>query len=151
MVTLLDAPPVVLPGDTTTRITLYYSASTKNEHSRLLEAVKELPDTTILFLQKLQTFHNTGSGSGSENEKTTFESSSNTPNSSRINISRVIELSGAVDRDANTFLLHTENLRMPDLEPRKNKDRVEIKLAFPIDLMTQRPKLSKMGQYVFAY
>jgi hypothetical protein len=57
MVTPLDAVPDVLPADVTTRITLRYSEEAKQEYARLLEALLDLLDTTILFLQRLRSIH----------------------------------------------------------------------------------------------
>jgi hypothetical protein len=49
--------PDVLLADVTTRITLRYSEEAKQEYARLLEALLDLPDTTILFLQRLRSIY----------------------------------------------------------------------------------------------
>jgi hypothetical protein len=72
MVTPLDATPETLPADVTTRITLRYSDEAKQEYSRLLEAIHNLPDTTILFLQRLRSIHIEVTKSASQTEKISF-------------------------------------------------------------------------------
>jgi hypothetical protein len=57
IVTPLDTVPEALLAGVTMRITLRYADEAKQEFSRLLEAIQDLPDITILFLQRLRSIH----------------------------------------------------------------------------------------------
>jgi hypothetical protein len=72
MATPLDAVPDDLLADVTTRITLRYSEEAKQEYARLLEALLYLPDTTILFLQRLRSIHVEVVQSAFQYEKTSY-------------------------------------------------------------------------------
>jgi hypothetical protein len=72
MDTPLDAVPDDLLADVTTRITLRYSEEAKQGYARLLEALLYLPDTTILFLQRLRSIHVEVVQSAFQYEKTSY-------------------------------------------------------------------------------
>lgn len=57
MITPLDIPPEVLPGNATTRLTLRYPSRASPQYSRLNAAVRDLSHTMIMLLQRIQTFH----------------------------------------------------------------------------------------------
>jgi hypothetical protein len=151
MVTPLDATPETLPADVTTRITLRYSDEAKQEYSRLLEAIHNLPDTTILFLQRLRSIHIEVTKSASQTEKISF--------SKRYCKTRTYcyttcskEINYTKSEEKYTYLLFgVTKADMPPHEHRPGRTNAHITLAFPMDPATCRPKLSEMGQHVFAY
>lgn len=151
MVTPLDIPPAVLPGDATTRITLRYSSEAKNQYSRLIKAVKDLPHTMIMFLQRLQTFHIAITTSDGQCERSStsrrYDSSK-----SRCTITKSHGRSSATDMETWRYLLFSKTEKdLPEDERRKNRTEAKIELAFPIDSLKEKPKVSNMGQHVFAY
>ena len=54
MVTPMDESPTPLAKNTTTRITLTLTDNGRAAYEKLVDAVEELPDTVIFFLQKLE-------------------------------------------------------------------------------------------------
>ena len=151
MVTPLDASPESLPEGVTTRITLRYSEEAKQEYSRLVEAVKDLPDTMILFLQRLLTIHINITGPDTPCEKTTFTKSYNISRS-QCTIAGSRQCNDSTESSKCTYFMFSQMRRnMPSHDRRKNRKEAKIELAFPIDPTTQQPKLSEMGQHVFAY
>jgi hypothetical protein len=151
MVTPLDAPPAILPRGVTTRITLRYSSEAKQEYPKLLEAVRELPDTIILFLKRLRTFHVNTVGTDGQLKKSTVTKSYDTePLRCTIALSR--ETDDTSTRDECTYLLfRTTKQDMPPHVRRVNCNEAKIELAFPVDPTSQLPKLSSLGQHIFAY
>jgi hypothetical protein len=151
MVTPLDASQEILPEGVTTRITLQYSDEAKQEYARLVEAVRELPNTTILFLQRLETIHINLTGTDGRCEKTTFKKhESESP--LQCNITQSQGEGGTETNKIRTYLLFRgKKANLPHHERRKNSNAGEITLAFPINPITRQPKLSKLGRHVFAY
>jgi hypothetical protein len=151
MVTPLDAAPECLPEGVTTRMTMRYSKEAKKEYSRLLEAVKELPDTMILFLRSLRTIHINITDLDSQQDKTTFTKSYDTPETC-CTVTRLRESKGIQMSDVRKYLLfHTLQTNMPLDERRTPGKDLDITLAFPIDTTTQQPHLCDQGQYVSAF
>ncbi|KAH6642718.1 hypothetical protein C7974DRAFT_469017 [Boeremia exigua] len=150
MVTPLDFPPEVLSGDTTTRITLRYSSQAKSQYPTLIKAVKDLPDAMIMFLQRLQTLYIAVTTNGQCKKSSTsreYDSSK-----SRCTITQGNGRSYAKDVKTWTYLLFSQTERnLPADERRKDRTEAKIELAFPIDPLTKKPKVSDMGQHVFAY
>jgi hypothetical protein len=146
MVTPLDAVSDILPADVTTRITLRYSKGTKQEYRWLLEAIQDLPDTTILFLKRLEAFHINILGSDSQCEKISFIKAYNMART------RATICINGIRSDELTYLLFQNTIQsMPPHERRPGQQKSTIELAFPIDTVGRKPKLSNLGQHVFAF
>ncbi|KAJ4318583.1 hypothetical protein N0V94_004361 [Neodidymelliopsis sp. IMI 364377] len=151
MVTPLDIPPEVLPSDATTRMTLRYSSQAKNQYSRLIGAVRDLPHTMIMFLQRIRTFHIAITTSDGQCERSST-SRKYTPFKSRCTITKSHGKSYVTEMETWTYLLFRGiETDLPADERRKNRTEAKIELAFPIDSLTEQPKVSHMGQHVFAY
>lgn len=151
MVTPLDIPPEVLPGDATTRMTLRYSSQAKTQYSRLIGAVRDLPHTMIMFLQRIRTFHIAITTSDGQCERSSISRRYNS-SKSRCTITKSHGKSYATDMETWTYLLFSgTETKLPADERRKNRTEAKIELAFPIDPLTEQPKVSDMGQHVFAY
>jgi hypothetical protein len=151
MVTPLDAVPEALPAGVTTRITLRYSDEAKQEFSRLLEAIQDLPDTTILFLQRLRSIHIEISKSVFQVEKISYAKQYRTTQT-RCMITCSREVGFTKNEEKCAYLLFgTTRQNMPSHERRPGRTEARIELAFPIDPDTEQPRLSDMGQHVFAY
>jgi hypothetical protein len=151
MVTPLDCEPHVLPGDVTTRITLRYSNEARQEYSRLVEAVKDLPHTMILFLQRLQSIHINIATMDAHSERTTLRRTYDATKS-RCTIGGSRNLDGTMERfDCEYLIFRDTKSNMPIDQRRKLRREAKIELAFPIDPVTQQPKLQPMGQHVFAF
>jgi hypothetical protein len=151
MVTPLDAAPECLPEGVTTRITLRYSKEAKEEYSRLLEAVKELPDTMILFLRSLRTIYINITDLDSQQDKTTFTKSYD-QSETCCTITRLRDFEGIRTSDVKTYLLfHALQTNMPLDEHRTPGIDLDITLAFPICTITRQPNLCDQGQYVSAF
>ncbi|UPX10550.1 uncharacterized protein EKO05_0001202 [Ascochyta rabiei] len=151
MVTPLDIPPEVLPGDVTTRITLRYSSQAKDQYERLTASVRHLPHTMIMFIQRIRTFHVAITDGQCERWSTSKEYDSS---KSRCTITKVHRKSDAMDAKTWTFLLFSSIERyLPADERRKNRTEAKIELAFPIYLVEDKeePEVLNMGQHVFAY
>ncbi|KAH8704618.1 hypothetical protein GQ44DRAFT_777898 [Phaeosphaeriaceae sp. PMI808] len=151
MVTPLDALPETLPNGVTTRITLRYSDDAKSKYARLVEAVKELPDSLILFLQRLQAIKIKITTEDGTQEAITFTKQYD-DNRTKCTVHRLLEDAKGTDEDTCVYLLFsTTKNDMPYHERRKNRKAAKIELAFPVDPDRLQPKLLEQGQHVFAY
>jgi hypothetical protein len=151
MVTPLDAQSEVLPTDVTTRLTLRYSDEANQDYSRLVDAAKEMPTTMIMFLQQLRNIHINIITSDGQRQRTTYAKEQNLLQS-QCTLTRSRRDEHGVEEDKCKYLLFSkmqENL--PTHERRKNRTSAKIELAFPVDPTTEQPKLSELGQHVFAY
>lgn len=151
MVTPLDAELDVLPEGVTTRISLQYSEEARQGYQDLIEAVRELPDTTILFLQRLREIHINILDDTGQYEKTSiskrYDSGNRTCTIERRRISKNVER-----EEICKYHLFRNTMRdMPLHERRKGRTEAKIELAFPFDIITQQPKFSEHGQHVFAF
>jgi hypothetical protein len=150
MVTPLDAELDVLPEGVTTRISLQYSEEARQSYQRLVEAVRELPDTTILFLQRLREIHINILDDTGQYEKTNFSKKYGSGNKT-CSIERR-QVSKNEKRDICHYHLFRNTVRnMPLHERRQGRTEAKIELAFPFDSITLQPKLSEQGQHVFAF
>jgi hypothetical protein len=151
MVTPLDAVPEILPSDVTTRITLRYSDEAKQNYPHLLEAIQDLPDTTILFLQKLRRIHIEVSKSAIQNEKISYAKQYGIK-ARQCTITRTKEIGFAKSEEKCTYLrFGTRWQNLPPHKCRPGRTDALIELAFPIDPVTQQPKHSDLGQHVSAH
>ncbi|KAF2875580.1 hypothetical protein BDV95DRAFT_278391 [Massariosphaeria phaeospora] len=154
MVTPLEAKSETLPHGVTTKITLSFSQTTRVEYQKLLYAVAELPDTTIFFLHRLEKiiFHTT---SQTYETKTIIRKLDMRP-AGTVDITKTstvrigTEVTSESETGAYHVFTHIVN-GMPYDERRKGRTTSKVELAFPIDVVTRQPKLSILGQYVFAY
>jgi hypothetical protein len=151
MVTPLDMPPATLPRGVTTRITMQYSDEAQREYLKLVEAIHELPDTIIIFLHRLRAIHIDIIGADGQREKRTLNKSYDAePLRCTVKISQ--ELSNTITTEECTYLMYRRTKSgMPHHALRKDRSEARIELAFPVDPITQLPKLSTLGQHVFAY
>jgi hypothetical protein len=151
MVTPLDASSETLPACVTTRLTLRYSDEAKQEYSRLVDAAKELPDTMIMFLQQLRNIHINITAPDGQSQRMTYNKEYNLART-ECSITRSRRGDQCVEDDECKYLLFSKKqCRLPAHERRMNRTEATIELAFPIDPTTQQPKLSQLGQHVFAF
>jgi hypothetical protein len=151
MVTPLDEPPDDLPTGVTTRITLRFSEEAKAEYPRLLESIQDLPNTTILFLQRLQTFQVNVINRDGRQEKTSFTKKYGPGRRLCMLTSLKIDDDTKFRETCKYRLFRTVKHGMPFHERRQGRSQAEIELAFPVDSETRQPKLSETGQYVSAF
>ncbi|USP74759.1 hypothetical protein yc1106_02033 [Curvularia clavata] len=151
MVTPLDAEPNVLPEGVTTRISLKYSEEARHDYHRLVEAVRELPDTTILFLQRLRKIHINILDDTEQYEETTISKQYDLGN--RMCTIERHQVSENVNKHeiCRYHLFRNTVQNMPLDERRKGRNEARIELAFPFDSITEQPELSEQGQHVFAF
>lgn len=151
MVTPLDAKLDVLPEGVTTRITLRYSKEAKQEFSRLIEAVRELPDTMILFLQRLREIHINILHENGQYEKISISKQYDIGKQQCTIQRKQVSNDVTTNEDCNYHLFRNTVQNMPMHERREGRTDAKIELAFPFDSITQQPKLSEQGQHVFAF
>ncbi|KAI4683813.1 uncharacterized protein J4E84_006652 [Alternaria hordeiaustralica] len=154
MVTPLDAEPVPLPEDVTTRITLRLARDATAEYQGLLNAVASMPDTTLFFLQRLRRFriHVTNPDLDDKEVTTTFERIALESPPGRVLIRRQEEFNDEITVDESLYRCFTHVVEnMPAHEYREGRGSARVELAFPVDSTTQQPKLSESGHHVFAY
>jgi hypothetical protein len=150
MVTPLDAPLETLGADVTTRITLHLSKSARTTYQKLLDAISEIPATTIIFLSKLQRIHfriTTLDGS------TTRRFITKQPGSAQNVVTIEESDSGRKPRKVGRLYhcVSHEILDMPKEHRRHSRSRTTVQLAFPVDELTKQPLLDPIGQHIFAY
>lgn len=151
MVTPLDIPPEVLPGDATTRITLRYSSQAKSQYQNLTIAVNDLPHTMIMFLQRIRTFSIAITTSDGQCERSSTSKTYNT-SKSECTITKSHGKSCATDLEEWKYLLFSKTKTdLPTDERRKNRTEAKVEIAFPIKPDKQEPEVSEFGQHVFAY
>ncbi|KAF2680362.1 hypothetical protein K458DRAFT_94472 [Lentithecium fluviatile CBS 122367] len=153
MVTPLDATAEALPGGVTTRMTLTLSKTARKDHKRLLDAISDLPDTTIFFLQRLSRLEIHVIEADSMVRKTVIAKFPGIFGASP-SIQRTFEQSGAeASRKLEESKYHVFSYTvdsMPEHERREGRSQAKIDLAFPVTSDGQ-PKLSDVGQHAFAY
>jgi hypothetical protein len=152
MVTPLDADPDTLHQDVTTRITLRLSGNTSALYQKLLDAVADMPDTTILFLQRLRKIHINTTLLDGEVTRATIEKRPLARSANMVKLIRSQNTSGAPRCDVSLYRCVKHVITdMPKDGRRKGRNSAPIELAFPIHPITQQPKLNELGQHVFAY
>lgn len=151
MVTPLDAEPEELPKDMTTRITLHLTSSAAKDYKRLLEAIADMPDTTLLFLRKLSSLRIEITHLHARKE-TIMIRKAVINSGALVEISRSRTYGGSTETTASLYHRFTNVvLGMPEHERRKGRNKTSIDLAFPINPETEQPQTSTMGQHIFAY
>jgi hypothetical protein len=151
MVTPLESTAVDLPTDTTTRITLCLTQKAIDDYTRLLDAVLDLPDTSLFFLRKLSTVHinltrQDGTREVHSIKKTVLE------DGAMVQIHRSLSSSSTETIASSLYYQVRHQIdRMPHDERRRDQKTVVVHLAFPVDPVTKEPQQSVIGQHVFAY
>jgi hypothetical protein len=157
MITPIDIDPVVLPLTVSTRIELSLNETSGGLFQILAQALTELHDTTIFFLQKVETLvvhiH------PSEKARMGWEIQKKVVRDQEILLDSVVSLTrretieGSCNR-AETKLYHVweHGVRnMPADRHRIGRSRSILKVAFPFDPLTKLPLIDADGQQVFAY
>ncbi|KAH6212673.1 hypothetical protein HBI42_148920 [Parastagonospora nodorum] len=149
MVTPLDASPEELPPDVTTRMVLRFTDDARQSYARLLIAIQDIPDTTLLFLRRLRMIQFIVTNISGQREKTFF---SRRDSPLRRVISRWRETDDcSLTEDCTYLLFKATRLNMPHHERRKDRIEAQVELAFPINSDNGQPKLSASGHHVFAF
>ncbi|KAF1938515.1 hypothetical protein EJ02DRAFT_457780 [Clathrospora elynae] len=153
MVTPLEAKPEILPVDVTTRITLRLVNDTSKEYEKLLDAVADMPDTTIFFLRRLRMIHIDTDTSNGQWTKTTFEKQILGLFGRWMKLIRSDKSKKASTTDTSLYHCVKHHIidKMPVDERRRGCKSVVIELAFPVMPATQQPKLNGLGQHLFAF
>jgi hypothetical protein len=156
MVTPLDASPTSLAENITTRITLTLTDTGHAAYEKLVDAVEDLPNTVIFFLQKLENLTIRIERSDGRTESTMLQKTRE-PTLKMVHLSRETQcfqgserLSSLTDRSEYHVFTHMI-WKMPEDERRRGRHTTLVQLAFPVDAVTKKPKLSPIGQHVFAY
>ncbi|KAJ4360929.1 uncharacterized protein N0V89_001498 [Didymosphaeria variabile] len=154
MVTPLDASPEALPPGVVTRIKLILSDSSASGHQRMLDAIDQIPKTTILHLHNLRVI--TITTADSESPTTTSIKKETLVANGRggiVSIQNWTTTDGEMEKTHEdmfyTFTRHLTSLP-PDNE-RLHRTNATVELAFPIHAVTKKPEISASGQHVFAY
>ncbi|KAF2020387.1 hypothetical protein BU24DRAFT_487023 [Aaosphaeria arxii CBS 175.79] len=152
MVTPLEAPKVELPAFVTTRITLNLADRSENSYRKLLDAIREIPDTTIYFLQNLESIsfkfaREDGKMVHISLEKYPLEQKTHTK------INRYEKIDDAEHCDESHFREFSVVIRsMPKDDRRKHTISATVKLAFPVMPKSGKPKIDALGsRHVFAF
>ncbi|KAF2704317.1 hypothetical protein K504DRAFT_507325 [Pleomassaria siparia CBS 279.74] len=147
MVTPLDAPLKRLQEGMKTKITLRLAKRARKDYQKLVEAVVDMPETTIFFLRKLEVIRIDITHQDEQRETMRIVKTEDEAKK-QVTITRFQGLK----KDASVYHKVTFDVTgMPADERRKGQQSVKVDLAFPIDPITRQPKLSELGQYVFAY
>jgi hypothetical protein len=150
MVTPLEATPEDLPPDVTTRITLRLTSSDSEEYKRLLEAITDMPDTTLLFLRQLPSICIDITHTDGRKEVIRVRKVASALEKARIDKSR--DTNGNEELTASAYLMFQHVVeKMPRNDRRLGQTATSVDLAFPIDPVTGQYQISPMGQYLFAY
>ncbi len=152
MVTPLDAPHEHLPVGVRTRISLRLSNTTTEMYQRLLDAIHEIPETSILFLRQLAQIKATMTRSDGQVEIITIDYDNNDQVPNSRGLTRWRDSNGITTCDTSAYLCFNHTIRgMPPDRRRQGRNEAKIVLAFPFDPSTEKPILSPRGQHMFAY
>ncbi|KAL1600687.1 hypothetical protein SLS60_007075 [Paraconiothyrium brasiliense] len=154
MVTPLEATREVLPSDVVTRITLRLSDSTVSGYQGLLDAVDQIPETTILHLHNLRTIIFTKISLDSLSRTRIHRCrpvSDSSGRTMRIQVRTVSSEQVVVTRESTFYAFSRKVENMPQDTRRPKKPSATVELAFPVHTETHKPAISASGQHVFAY
>lgn len=152
MVTPLQASMKTLPGEVTTRITLYLKDTEAAEYERLHVAITEIPATTVIYLRQITYIDFLVATLEGNEEKIVISSGIGRSAKGRTRITRSFLSAGITTNDVYDYLRYSLKISdMPKDERRANYQTSTISVAFPIDPSTNLPKLSDRGQHIFAY
>ena len=156
MVTPLDVPPTPLPKDIATRIILTLSDNGYAAHKELVDAVEDLPDTVIFFLQKLENLTIRVERPIGVTENTIIRKTRDST-LEMVYLSHKTEFFQGSERlssltNCSEYHVLTHMVEdMPEDERRRGRHTALVQLAFPVNARTKKPELSSSGQHVFAY
>jgi hypothetical protein len=156
MVTPLDVSPTSLAKNVTTRITLTLTDTGHAAYKKLVDTVEDLPSTVIFFLQKLENLTIRIERSDGRTESTMLRKTRE-PTLEMVHLSRETQCFQGSERsssptDRSEYHVFTHMIeKMPEDERRRGRHTALVQLAFPVDVVTKKPKLSLSGQHVFAY
>lgn len=157
MITPLDIDPVNLPVAVSTRIELLLHEDTGDLFQKLSQELSNLHETTIFFLQKIETLvihiHS------NEESKKDIEIKRKIVTDQKVVLDRVVSLTRRNTTEGSNEMVETKfyHVReqgvwnMPVDRHRKGTCRSELKLAFPFNPTTRFPIIDADGQHVFAY
>lgn len=157
MITPIDIDPVDLPFTVNTRIELSLNDATGALFQKLSHALSNLHDTTIFFLQKIETLvlhmHSDVEAEIGREIKRKIISDDQAVLHSVVSLGRRDTVEGSGDI-VTTRLYHVfahEIYDMPADRHRKGRSHSTLKMAFPFDPLTKLPLIDASGQQVFAY
>jgi hypothetical protein len=150
MVTPLDAPMETLSQDVTTRFTLHLANTDSTDYQKLLNAIRDVPHTTILFLNKLRTMQFQLTESDARLTTITFEKLGKRSEDS-IRIIRTQDSDDDLQSEESAYRYISHVVGDLPQDENRNDTTTEVELAFPVHPTTQQPQLSDLGQHVFAY
>ncbi|OCK75451.1 hypothetical protein K432DRAFT_429408 [Lepidopterella palustris CBS 459.81] len=149
-------PPKELPEHMSTRITLELKHNEQHDFKKLIDAVKDLPTTIILFLRKLQQIKICVKDSDGRLECTIIGKTKDLAQGT-VHLSRQQSFQNSNTKlpitEKTEYLTFDHEVRnLPADERRKGLDSAPIELAFPVEGGdTKTLKVSELGQHVFAY
>ena len=150
MVIPLEAAREDLPSDVTTRITLRLTSSDIEEYRRLLEAITDMPDTTLLFLRQLPSICFDITHIDKRKEVITVRKVISTPGKAQID--KLRNTNDCEEASASAYHMFKYVVEdMPRNDRRSGQTATSVDLAFPIDPVTGQYEFSPMGQHLFAY
>ncbi|KAF2001815.1 hypothetical protein P154DRAFT_574818 [Amniculicola lignicola CBS 123094] len=154
MVTPLETEPETLSSWCTTKITL--KLHTEGDRLKSCDAITELPDTTLFFLQRLRKL-----GIYTRQDDVTVcvlvsktITKSGLPSSGRVTIESQLRNITTSYRKTEKSVYHVFShiiSKMPSDARRPGRKETEVVLGFPTDAATEQPRISALGQHNFAY
>jgi cbb3-type cytochrome oxidase cytochrome c subunit len=118
----------------------------------LLDAVADMPETTVLFLRKLHKIHIVSTASNAQVTETIFERQDHgLPRTLAVLKRSQLSAHESVIDESSYVCYSCAINNMPKDERRNGRKSALVELAFPIDQVTKQPKLNELGQHVFAF
>ncbi|KAI8941154.1 hypothetical protein NX059_002391 [Plenodomus lindquistii] len=152
MVTPLEAPPEVLPTDVTTRITLHLTDKGGTEYEDLLDAIFDMPETTIFFLRNLGSLRIRVAKPGAVVTETTFRTQKQSFRPEMRNLVKSHKGdNGSETHEVSAYRIFGRNVDNLPADDRRKTRSARIELAFPITSTTNSPELDDHGHYVFSF
>lgn len=165
--TPLYTPPTDLNENVTTKITLTLKDKGQDEYDKLIKAIESIPNSVILFLRKIYNITIFIENPNQQTERTVIRKAAEvTPGVvCAVRERGVSQTSGSnppkAEEDKYYVTTHTAEgeyyvathtiRQMPQYHRRRGRDTAIVQLAFPVNTGTREPKLSVLGQHVFAY
>lgn len=139
-----------------TRITLKLSEAARTEYQRFLDAVADVPDTTLFFLQKLKMIRINITRPNSSSSETREIRKRVRSSGRKVVLTRTTRrptggIATAVTEESVYHVFSHTVWRMPQDDRRRGRTWAKVELAFPVNEADKQPKLSELGQHVFAY
>jgi hypothetical protein len=150
MVTPLDAPKETLSRDVTTRFTLHLANTESTDYQKLLNAIRDVPHTTILFLYKLRRMQFQLTESDARLTIITIKKLGQRSDDS-IRFIRTQESGDNLQSEESAYRYVSHVVGYLPQDESRNDTTSKVELAFPVHPTTHQPQLSDLGQHVFAY